>query len=167
MQSREGEVRFDASGRPEPRIFLTRATCKRLKSFTGHGQHRELDCLARLDWRSPDPLPFTSRCYREASDTIYAVLILAHESHHARGILDEATTNCDAIQAMAWTARELGAAADEAELVARAMEALEPRQDPPYATTRCHAGLALDLHPDTPDFPTEHPLAPPLAGSSD
>jgi len=167
VQAREGEVRFDASGRPEPRIFLTRTTCKRLKAFAGHAHHRELDCLAGLDWASPDALSFTEPCYREAADTIYAVLILAHESYHARGVSEEATANCDATQTMAWTAHELGADADEAELVARAMEALEPRQDEPYGTTQCHAGLALDLHPETPDFPTEHPLAPPLTGSSD
>ena len=109
----------------------------------------------------------SSTCYQEAANTIYAVLILAHESYHARGVVDEATANCDAIQTMAWTAHELGAAEDEAELVARAMEELEPQQDPPYSTTRCHAGLAFDLHPETLDFPTEHPLAPPRAGSSD
>ena len=163
VQSREGEVQFDASGRPEPRIFLTRSTCKRLKSFASHVRHKELECLRSLEWHSADPLPFPSRCYREASDTIYAVMVLAHESYHARGVLDEATANCDAIQAMAWTAQRLGADEGEAELLARAMEALEPKQDPPYATTQCHAGLALDLHPETPDFPTEHPLAPLLA----
>ena len=160
-QSREGEVRFDASGQPEPRIFLTRSTCKRLQAFAGHARHSELDCLAGLDWRSPDPLPFTSPCYAEAADTVYAVLILAHESYHTRGVTDEATANCEAIQTMAWTAVRLGADEGEAELIARAMEALEPKQDPPYATTHCHAGLALDIHPETPDFPTEHPLAPP------
>ena len=29
------------------------------------------------------------------------------------------------------------------------------------------AGESLDLHPETPEFPTEHPLAPPFARSSD
>jgi len=167
VQAREGEVRFDAAGQPEPKIFMTRPTCRRLKAFAGHAHHGELDCLTALDWRAPDPLSLSSPCYEKASSTIYAILILAHESYHARGVVDEATANCDAIQTMAWTAHELGAAEDEAELVARAMESLEPGQDPPYATTRCHAGLALDLHPETPDFPTEHPLAPPYAGSSD
>jgi hypothetical protein len=166
-QSREGEVLFDAAGRPEPRIFLTRSTCKRLKAFAGHARHRALDCLAAVEWSSVDPLPFSSPCYAQSSDTIYAVLILAHESYHTRGVTGEATANCDAIQTMAWTARELGADEDEAELLARAMEALEPKQDPSYASNQCHAGLALDLHPETPDFPTEHPLAPPLARSSD
>ena len=107
-------------------------------------------------------MPFASPCYARAADTIYAVLVLAHESYHTSGVTDEAATNCYAIQAMAWTAVTLGAPVREAELLARAMEALEPQQDVPYGTTECHAGGALDLHPETPDFPTEHPLAPPL-----
>ena len=63
---------------------------------------------------------------------------------------------------MAWTAVQLGASVRESELLARAMEALEPRQSSGYATNECHAGRQLDLHPETADFPTEHPLAPPL-----
>ena len=90
------------------------------------------------------------------------MLVLAHESYHTIGVSDEAAANCFAIQAMAWTAVQLGAAAGEAELLARAMEALEPRQDGAYGTAECHAGGTFDLHPETPDFPTEHPLAPPL-----
>ena len=45
--------------------------------------------------------------------------------------------------------------------VATAMAALEPYQRAGYATTRCSAGTELDLHPETPAFPTEWPLAPP------
>jgi hypothetical protein len=61
---------------------------------------------------------------------------------------------------MAWTATRLGAASSEAELIARAMEALEPVQGSPYGTTECHAGGKLDLHGETPDFPTEQPIRP-------
>ena len=140
VQSREGEVHFDAAGVPEPRIFLTRSTCKRLQKFTGHGRHHEVDCLAAVEWHAADPLPFSSQCYAEAADTIYAVLVLAHESYHARGVMDEAAANCDAIQTMAWTAHELGTDEAEAELLARAMEALEPKQDPPYSTSSATPG---------------------------
>ena len=99
---------------------------------------------------------------RARRKTIYAVLVLAHESYHTGGVADEAAANCFAIQAMAWTAMQLGAAAGEAELLARAMEALEPRQGGEYGTAECHAGGKLDLHPETPAFPTEQPVAPPL-----
>jgi len=166
-QSRNGEVLFDPDGRPEPKILLTRSTCTQLSKFRRHSHHSELDCLAGLDWGSAVPLLPGSPCYAKSSDTIYAVMTLAHESYHTRGVRDEVMANCDAIQTMAWVAHQLGGDESEAELIARAMEALEPMQDSDYATNECHAGLALDLHPETPDFPTEHPLAPPLAGSSD
>jgi hypothetical protein len=161
-QGREGEVLFDASGTPERKLFLTRRTCKRLRAFAKHASHRELDCLRDIDWTAAAPLPFDSACYARSSDTIYAVLILAHESYHTTGVTDEATTNCFALQAMAWTAAQLGAPVEESELLARAMEALEPAQASGYGTTECHAGLRLDLHPETLDFPTEHPTIPPL-----
>jgi hypothetical protein len=41
------------------------------------------------------------------------------------------------------------------------METLEPAQDSPYGTNECHSGGRLDLHPETPDFPTEHPTTAP------
>ena len=161
-QAREGEVQFDASGVPEPKLFLTRPTCQRLRKFAGRGHHAELDCLATIDWSAADPLPLGSECYGRARKTIYAVLVLAHESYHTSGVTNEAAANCFAIQAMAWTATKLGAAAGESELLARAMEALEPKQDGEYATAECHAGGKLDLHPETPAFPTEQPIVPPL-----
>ena len=130
--------------------------------FAGHSHHSELDCLATIDWAVDDPLPFDSECYARAGKTIYAVLVLAHESYHTSGVGDEAAANCFAIQAMAWTAIQLGAAAGEAELLARAMEALEPSQGGEYGTAECHAGRELDLHPETPAFPTEVPVGPPL-----
>ena len=162
VQSREGEVRFGADGIPQAKLFMTRGTCKQLKSFSRKKRHPQLDCLAGLDWNSPAPLPFDSPCYGHVADTVYAVLILAHEAYHTAGVTDEATTNCYAIQAMAWTAMQLGAPQGEAELLARAMEALEPNQDTDYATNECHAGRSLDLHSETTDFPTEHPVQPPL-----
>jgi hypothetical protein len=161
-QGREGEVWFDASGAPERKLFLTRPTCGRLRSFAGRAHHRELDCLAGLDWHAADPLPFDSDCYRRSSDTVYAVLILAHESYHTAGVTDEAAANCYALQAMAWAALQLGARTEEATLLARTMEVLEPKQGSGYETSDCHAGLRLDLNPGTPDFPTERPIVPPL-----
>ncbi len=161
-QGREGEVFFDGSGVPESKIFLTRRTCRELRRFAGHSRHGELDCLATIDWAVAEPLPFDSECYARARKTMYAVLVLAHESYHTSGVSDEAAANCFAIQAMAWTAMQLGAAAGEAELLALAMEALEPLQGGEYGTAECHAGGKLDLHPETPAFPTEHPIVPPL-----
>jgi hypothetical protein len=161
IQARHGEVRFDANGVPEARIFLTRGTCERLRGFRGHAYHGELSCLRDLDWTAPAPLPPGAACYRESSDTIYAVLVLAHEAYHTAGVTNEAQTNCYAIQAMAYAAVRLGGAEDEARRVGLAMAALAPYQRDGYATSDCRAGTPLDLHPETPEFPSEVVLAPP------
>jgi len=165
-QAREGEVQFDAAGNPQPKLFLTRSTCGRLRDFAGRAHHSELDCLAGIEGQASSPLSFYSPCYASAADTIYAVLTLAHEAYHTAGVQDESLTNCYAIQAMAWTAEQLGAPAGESELLARAMETLEPAQDFPYGTNDCHAGGRLDLHPETPDFPTEHPTMAPRGATA-
>ena len=158
---RDGEVRFDAHGVPEPRIFLTRDTCARLRAFRGHTRHAELGCLPAPAATAPVPPPPGADCYRRASDTIYALLVLAHEAYHTAGVTDEARTNCYAIQAMAFAATRLGAAEEEARRVAFAMAALAPYQRAGYATADCRAGTALDVHPETPEFPSEAVLAAP------
>lgn len=160
-QSRHGEVWFGPDGVPEARIFLTHPTCERLAEFAGKSRHAELDCLAEIDWSASAPLPPEGDCYRRSSDTVYALLTLAHEAYHTAGVRDEATTNCYAIQAMAWAAWALGAHPVEAERVALAMVAVLPYQRGAYASSSCRRGSALDLHPETPAFPTERPLAPP------
>jgi hypothetical protein len=160
-QSRHGEVWFGPDGVPEARIFLTHPTCGRLEGFAGKSHHAELDCLAEIDWGSSMPLPLESECYGRSSDTVYALLTLAHEAYHTAGVRDEALANCYAIQAMGWAASALGAGVDEAERIALAMAALAPYQRGPYANGNCRAGSDIDLHPETAAFPTEQPLAPP------
>jgi hypothetical protein len=162
VNPRQGEVFFDARGVPEAKLFLTRDTCRRLKRFSNRDTHGELDCLAHLDWGDRVPLHPDSDCYRSASPTVYALLILAHEAYHTAGVRGEATANCYAIQSLAWAATTLGASESEAYLVAKAMAALAPYQGDEYATGECIAGSRLDLHPETPEFPTERALAPPL-----
>ena len=115
-QGREGEVLFEADGTPRRKLFLTRKVCSRLRAFAGVHTHSELDCLRAIDWRAPDPLAASPECYARSSNTVYAILILAHESYHTAGSRDEAETNCLAIQAMAWTAMQLGAPQGDAEL---------------------------------------------------
>jgi hypothetical protein len=158
---RHGSVRFDGNGIPEARIFLTHPICDRLQAFRGTRRHEHLSCLRTMDWSQPIPLAPGSPCYRQTSKTIYALLTLAHEAYHTAGVTNEATANCYAIQAMAYVAVELGSEQAEAELLARAMNALEPLQGGEYGTAECRAGAKLDLHPETREFPTEHPIAPP------
>jgi hypothetical protein len=166
-QSRHGEVWFGPDGVPEARIFLTHPTCGSLADFAGKSHHTELDCLAEIDWNASVPLPLDSACYDRSSDTVYALLTLAHEAYHTAGVRDEAVANCFAIQAMGWAASALGASIEESERVALAMAALAPYQRGPYATSNCRSGSEIDLHPETVSFPSEQPLAPPhgLGGS--
>jgi hypothetical protein len=128
VQSREGDVHLDASGRAEPRIFLTNSACSRLHGFAGHHHHTPLDCLESVDWSRPNPLQPGDDCARKAAPTIFALLVLAHEAYHTAGVTAEATTNCYAIQALAFTATSLGTSQQEGELAANAMAELEPYQ---------------------------------------
>ena len=50
-----------------------------------------------------------SRAGRAGREVTIAVDVLAHESFHLRGIMDEAETECRSLQALAWTAQRLGA----------------------------------------------------------
>ncbi|MGL6280763.1 MAG: hypothetical protein ACRC50_14555, partial [Gaiella sp.] len=91
---RHGEVLFDRNGIPEARLFLTHQTCDRLAAFAGRSRHGELDCLHTTDWSAVPGGPFGHPCYAEASDTVYALLTLAHEAYHTAGVMNEAVTNC-------------------------------------------------------------------------
>ena len=158
---RHGEVLFDRNGIPEPRIFLTHETCGQLAAFAGHARHEELDCLAHTVWTRQGSAPFRDPCYVEAAGTVYAVLTLAHEAYHTAGVMNEATTNCYATQAIGYAAHALGASEAEARTTAAAMASLLPFQGDGYRITDCVAGGPLDLIRETPAFPTEDVIAPP------
>jgi hypothetical protein len=157
---RHGEVLFDRNGIPEARLFLTHDTCDRLAAFSGHARHGELSCLAEADW-SERRGPFGDPCYDRASDTVYALLTLAHEAYHTAGVMNEAVTNCLATQAIGYAATALGAAEEEARDTARAMAAWLPYQGGAYRIADCVAGSRFDLGPETGDFPTERVIVPP------
>jgi hypothetical protein len=138
INDRTGEVRFPP-GSPPDHMFLTRGTCKALKRFrTGH---RRLTLGAAQ-----------------------AINTLTHESFHLRGIIDEATTQCYAIQTDGWTVVRLGGTPEEGIAVANVVLAEQPNMPSEYQSADCRAGGRLDLHPDTVAFPTETPPASPPAG---
>lgn len=102
-----GEVRFDAQGRPADSAWLTRASCGRLHRFVAtHGA--DLECLRSVDWTSfqrsgpPDP------CVERAAPEADAVIALAHESMHLRGIASEAQAQCGAERSATRTVELLG-----------------------------------------------------------
>lgn len=158
---RHGEVRFDGNGIPEARIFLTHDTCERLADFAGRARHDELDCLGTADWALLPRGPFGDPCYERAAATVYALLTLAHEAYHTAGVMNEAVTNCLATQAIAYAATALGGADGEARQAARAMASWLPHQRDAYRIADCVAGGPHDLHPETPEFPTERAVTAP------
>ena len=158
---RHGEVIFDRNGIPEDRLFLTHETCRKLASFAGSEDHSELACLPETRWSPETGGPFADPCYATASDTIYAVLTLAHEAYHTAGVRNEAHANCFATQAMAFAATSLGAPDEEGRALATAMALLLPFQTDAYRTTDCVSGSSLDLNPETPSFPTEDLISAP------
>jgi hypothetical protein len=138
INDRKGEVQFPP-GHPPDHMFLTRDTCGALKRFrTGH---------RRLTLGAAE-----------------AVNTLTHEAFHLRGITNEASTQCYAIQTDAWTVVHLGGTPQDGAAVASLVLAEQPNMQSEYQSADCRAGGSLDLHPETAAFPTETPPASPPAG---
>jgi hypothetical protein len=73
------------------------------------------------------------------------VAVLAHEAQHARGIANEATTECYGIQTIAGTARRLGASRAYARSLARSYWSnIYVRHSDEYRSDRCRDGGTLD-----------------------
>lgn len=134
-----GEVRFDAQGRPADSAWLTRGTCGHLHRFvSSHGA--DLECLKDVDWSTFRWTAPHSTCIDKAAAVGQAVVTLAHESMHLRGIGSESQAQCLAEQATAWTVERLGgdpATGPLLERLARAWNASMPTE---YQALDCPAG---------------------------
>jgi hypothetical protein len=88
--------------------------------------------------------------------TARAIRVLAHEAWHLRGVSDESTTECYALQSGVELGRRLGLSEERARrLMRRALTdntgrstSLQYRVDPD-----CRPGGELDLSPETDEFP--------------
>lgn len=137
-----GWVDFDEHGRPGDETSLSARTCTSLERVW-RGEQRSFACL--LD----------GGCDRQTLDAVSGVVTLAHESWHLRGIVDEARTQCYAVQSAEAVALALGVAAADARLIAVGV-ALEDARAPrgEYHAPACRPGGAYDLRPQTPDWPS-------------
>jgi hypothetical protein len=82
IQSRTGEVEFP-QGRAPDHMFLTRGVCTRLRHFEDAHSHRDLDCLAGVDWqRFAFSVDYDAPCPRGARADAEAINTLVHESMH-------------------------------------------------------------------------------------
>jgi hypothetical protein len=86
-----------------------------------------------------------------------ALAVLAHEAWHLRGVSDEGTTQCYALQTGVELGQRLGLSADTAQRMMRQQlveNALRSRASPAYRVPPdCREGRRLDLKPNVSRFP--------------
>ena len=167
VSANSGHVEFDQFGRPAAKTDVIRSVCGLLRHFRTSSTHPEIGCLLTVDWRrwSYD-VDSAGACARRAGPMAEAINTLTHESMHMHGWAGEAVAQCYAIQEDAWTATQFGATAAEGRAVAAFILAMQPGLPTEYQSSACRSGGALDLHPETPDFPTEANPGPPRAAAS-
>jgi hypothetical protein len=140
----EGSVRFGADGKPFDETKIRKQSCAELDALAEGRRRKELECIART----------AIACGRHGRETVMAVDVLAHESWHLRGIMDEAVTECRSLQTMAWTAERLGATAEQGHAIALAQYTGAYDEMPEaYRSGACVDGGELDLRPDDRRFP--------------
>jgi hypothetical protein len=137
-----GWVDFDAHGKPGDKTSLSASTCRGLERVWRREQ-TSFTCL------------IGGKCSEDTVRAVYGIVTLAHESWHLRGVVNEAQTQCYAIQTTERVALRLGVPPQDAHLIAiriAADDATAPIGE--YHAPECHPGGRYDLHPDTPAWPT-------------
>jgi hypothetical protein len=143
VTAESGSVRFDANGRPADWTDLKRGICIALARFRSDVAKDEFGCLH-------DPLACDSSVVR----SVHALETLAHESWHLAGHVSEATTECYALQTIAFVAERLGAPRAQGQRLARAaFLGLYPNMPPEYHSGECRDGGELDLRPRSSVWP--------------
>lgn len=137
-----GWVDFDEQGRPADETSLSGSTCESLERVW-RGEHRSFRCL------------LTGGCDEETQEAVSGIVTLAHESWHLRGIVNEAQTQCYAVQTAEAVARELGVAPADARAIGLRVAAENSRAPAgEYHSSHCRPGGAYDLRPDTHPWPS-------------
>jgi hypothetical protein len=140
----EGSVRFGADGKPFDETKIRKQSCAELDALAEGRRGEELECTTRTG----------TACGPRGVETVMAVDVLAHESWHLSGIMDEGVTECRSLQTMAWTAEQLGATAEQGRALALAQYNGAYRQmAEAYRSRGCEDGGPLDMRPDDDRFP--------------
>ncbi len=137
-----GWVAFDDQGRPADEASLSASTCASLERIW-RGQQGSFACLR------------AGGCDGKTIAAVSGIVTLSHESWHLRGIVNEAQTQCYAIQTTEAVARSLGVAQQDARVIAAVVAADDSRaSEGEYHSSRCRPGGAYDLRPDTLSWPS-------------
>lgn len=138
-----GTVTFYGA-KPGREALLAPQVCRVLRRLW---QRRALPSLACTDLGR-------GQCGSDVIALAWSASALAHESHHLRGIRDEAAAECYGLQSTALAAQRLGApAAYAARLGTYTFWNVRPPVDGGYFSSDCRDGGPLDLHPASPVWP--------------
>jgi len=132
----KGVVEFH-DGKPGDTTLLAPEVCRTLASLSNGGKLPSLECAGIA----------VAFCGHAVNQLALAVVALAHESYHLRGVTDEATTQCYGLQTTAFVATRLGAPPGYARKLSQyAFVRWETPDQGPYYTPFCVRGGRLDLH---------------------
>ena len=137
-----GWVAFDEHGQPSNEANLSAPTCDSLERVW-RGKQRSFRCL------------LAGRCDERTLAAVSGIVTLAHESWHLRGIVEEARTQCYAVQSVEVVAERLGVTEVDARAIAVRV-AFDDARTPigEYHSAQCRPGGAYDLRPDTARWPS-------------
>ena len=137
-----GWVDFDEDGRPSGKTSLSASTCDSLERVW-RGKQISFACLTE------------GGCDRKTLAAVSGIVTLAHESWHLRGVVDEARTQCYAVQTTEAVALALGVEQADARVIAVSV-ALDDARSPKgeYHSPHCRPGGVYDLHADTRAWPS-------------
>jgi hypothetical protein len=136
INSHPGEVHFDAQGHPADFTSLTHDTCGHLQHFiSSHGS--DLECLKEVDWRTFQWTAPHDACIDRAAAVGEAVVTLAHESMHLRGISSESEAQCGAERATTQTVALLGGDPATGPLLGLLARAWNPFMPTEYQAPSC------------------------------
>ncbi len=140
-----GSVMFDANGKPSNTTRLETSVCHDLSDYGTTRKRADFACVFG-----------TTPCSDRVERAVYAALVLSHESQHLRGVRDESTAQCYAIQTLSLVATRLGSPPDEARAVAAHFLAVDqPRVSTDYTlSSGCVDGGSLDLDTQSSGWPT-------------
>ena len=137
-----GWVDFDEHGRPFDETSLSASTCSSLERVWRREQG-SFRCL------------LTAGCDDGTLAAVSGIITLAHESWHLRGFVNEAQTQCYAVQTTEQVAVRLGVSREDARLIALRVAADDAAASPgEYHSPECRPGGAYDLRPETSDWPS-------------